>query len=431
MFPSIDCSKIDVFLEENVFFENIYCGYNDLIIAKSPSNQSLYALNYKTGVLKWKIAFNKEFLDFVEIFKNLIVFSSRDKGLSSLFALDCSNGDIIWKFAFNKSEKEFKIIDALIFRNKNILCIITTTDNPNNWRNFVYSFDVLTGDLKYREELPPWRIVGKSFSYEDLIILRTRDGYNMVISTLSGEIKWLNTDLGSICSYPAEVNGILYGTGGFIGMNEIYAVDPQKGKTIEKIDGPWEKENNGLIIDNKLIFCYQRPHLNVYDLITQNKKKSIEFSNDYLYLRDIDNIRNYILLLFRKTYRENKNKDSIVCINRETLEELWEYSPYEGEVECIKFSEENNFHLFVAWKSKVFSSQENKVLEEYKLIVFDVGTGKHLWEKPYSKAKSSFNCPFQLREMLYIINSNGDLIALNSKNGKVIWSISSLKDGKE
>lgn len=419
----LGCSKRDSLNGKDIFFENILSGYNDLIFVKSTKDNSLYALNYKNGNIKWKFSVSKEeSFDFIDTFKNLMILKIRTNLLSALIVLDCIHGDPVWKFDFNKNDREFDIIDALISLKENKLFIITTTDDPNNLKNFVYSIDLITGGMEFKKDLPSLRLVGKSYLFNDLMILRTRDGYNITFSTASGEIAWIQTNLGSIYSYPTEINGILYGTGGYASMNEIFALDPGRKRIFKRINGPWEKENNGLFIFDQLIFYYQRPLLHIYDLITQTRKMCIEFSEEYLFLENLIQKENYILLLFSKNGKMQETKKSIICINKESGEKLLEYAPLKGEIEFIELVKSNSNILLIKSLFKVFDWNRGEILEEEgELIAVNVKNGKILWKRSYSKLEESFSYPFLFKEIVYIVNNDGNLIALDSNNGKLIF----------
>ncbi|KAF2330693.1 PQQ-binding-like beta-propeller repeat protein [Flavobacterium daemonense] len=251
----------DFFLSSPVVYAN---GKSALTIFGS-SDGNIYAVNAKTGNLKWKFKTNGSVHGSPVIDKNKIYIGGWD---TVLYALDAETGKEIWRFAtgtqtgFKGIQSSVAIADGKVFFGAR---------DP-----FLFALDAETGKLIWKYNAENSWILSSAVIKDNTIYVGTSDTYALLaIDVKTGQEKYRFKGNGYIYSSPAiSGNTIYFGdfTGNFFALNLL-----SNGKEFNFVSTENRKKLATSILKDEVInFAYAAKNADLY-VYDNNKKVMDEF----------------------------------------------------------------------------------------------------------------------------------------------------------
>ena len=253
------------------------------------SNGFLYALNAKTGKIKWKLKKNLYFWTPIKIYKKFIYGISYD----FIYAIDKKTGKIKWKFQANNS------VDSLSEFNNNMLYFKSSYGTT-------YALNAKTGKViwktgyhgDYSTSYPPPSVKNKYIYNQGTCNI---DALNVKTGKMIWKFNCIDKDLTDVEEFHHN-SLVVKGAFAYVGLNDnnFYALNAKTGKMIWKFKTSDRVETKPIITDNKIYFGSEDLHfyaLNVTTgrLLWKYKVKceinSSTINKNIIYLKDeCDNI---------------------------------------------------------------------------------------------------------------------------------------------
>ena len=194
--------------------ENIFSSpaVADEMIYVSFSNY-IYALDAKTGDLKWKYKGDASFGWASPTVSEGIVYVGSTYG-NYFYALDAKNGDLKWKYKTGKIASSPAVSDGIVYVGSDI---VDSNDN------YFYALDAKTGDLKWKYRSD--RISSSPAVSDGIVYVGDDDGF-YALDAKNGDLKWKYKTGAIDFSSPAVSEGIIY-----VGSDDsyVYALDAKTG----------------------------------------------------------------------------------------------------------------------------------------------------------------------------------------------------------
>jgi outer membrane protein assembly factor BamB len=180
------------------------------------SGKNFYALDAKTGSLKWKYTGTGWFSYSSPAFKDSIVYTTSTDNY--VYAFHAISGDILWKYKLGTTS----VIASVTLSGNTVLC---------GGDNTFYALDALDGSLKWKYTAGYWISAGAVVE-NGVVYFGCDDSYVYALNAVNGSLKWKYA-MGNISnnSGPALANGILY-----IGSRDSYvhAINANTGAPVWK-----------------------------------------------------------------------------------------------------------------------------------------------------------------------------------------------------
>ncbi len=325
------------------------------------------------------------------------VFICDNDGSCKLLA--SKSGTVIWEF-----KTEEYIISSPTYSNGKF---IISTFNYNYSK--IFALDFLTGKLV-------WEFKAIQSTASPLVI----DGYLYAMSF--GKFYCLNTTTGKMVweieskeyydSSPTYHNGLIY----FMSKEGLEIIDSKNGKITKRIKA--RKANskevyspNGLFawqsspaICNEICYFVFNNLLQSYNLKTEQTKteyKFIEYNSSFYPSPTIDN-----------GYLSVKNSNFLFVFDVETLNVIWSKENI-SKIESCSFI--NNDEIYT---TNYVESKGNFGTGE--VLCYDIKTGKEKWKKQFGDYRG-YNSSINYFDSIIYVASTVELIAINSKDGTLLW----------
>lgn len=176
------------------------------------SDKNFYALNAKTGTLKWKYTSTQSFAYSSPTYKDGVIYVG---GVDNfVYAFMASTGQMLWKYEAGTTGIES---DAVIFGN-------TVYVGSND--DYLYAINAQTGTLKWKFQTG-FNVSSSPTVFNNLVCFGSSDGNMYALDTATGQQTWkFQTGAMINQSGASLVNGTLY-----VGSRDqhLYSIDAQTG----------------------------------------------------------------------------------------------------------------------------------------------------------------------------------------------------------
>lgn len=234
----------------------------------------LYALNAKTGAIRWVIKGAGPFSSPTIVNNILYVGGSQN----TFYALNAITGSVLWFKTLNSIPNY--ITDSPAVVNGVIYIAVNGATTAT-----MYALNASTGAILWST------LMGGSVSYSSpavassLVYIGAGDGLLYAFNAADGTIDWTSPNIGNVIASPAVANGMVYIGGNGIGNHMLFAFNAKTGSLI------WTSQTNGNIISspteaNSVVYVGSMDHnlyafdaLNGTTLWTGATGGSIEFSS--------------------------------------------------------------------------------------------------------------------------------------------------------
>lgn len=226
------------------------------------THEMFYALDYKTGEIKWSVRrpdnhFDGYYYYFTMTVANGIVFLAGQDGFGNGFlsALDAYTGIQKWQVESGKEMGYLKVSNGILY-------VVASDDH-----GYLYAFDPVTGTRKWAfETVKP--MIGSIAISGDKVFICSRDEYLYAIDANNGSKKWSYeaSRIDLRYSSPMIVGNYCYFTGG----SNVFVVDKNSGK--EKWTTKVESIRSSALVYNETLCYGTEDGLKAFEATTGNKK---------------------------------------------------------------------------------------------------------------------------------------------------------------
>jgi eukaryotic-like serine/threonine-protein kinase len=216
---------------------------NDTFVFFGSSDGNLYALNAKTGMLKWKFKAQGIIHSSPAFDDNTLYVGSWD---TFLYALNAQTGDLKWKFKTGEQVAMTGIQASAIVDHG--MVYFGARDAH------FYALNASTGELKWKFFADNAWVLSTAASRDSTLYFGTSDSFLMVaLDAFTGKLKWKTQLDGYVFSSP-----ILHEKNIFVGdfTGKIYSLDASNGHIVNVFTTPGNRQLAGsLLNNNKLDFA--------------------------------------------------------------------------------------------------------------------------------------------------------------------------------
>jgi outer membrane protein assembly factor BamB len=209
----------------------------DLSIFFGSSDGNVYAVNAKTGSLKWKYKTQGIVHSTPAIHTNMLIVGCWD---TYMYALNLESGAMIWKFKTGDKPGMSGIQSSPIVDHG--LVYFGARDAH------LYALDVQTGELRWKFFADNAWILSNAVSKDSTVYFGTSDSYLVVaLNALTGREKWRSKLNGYVFSSPSLNQGNLF-VGDFTGA--MYSLNALDGSIQAEFETPGKKQFAGVVLNN-------------------------------------------------------------------------------------------------------------------------------------------------------------------------------------
>lgn len=202
----------DFFLSSPV----VQTSKNELTVFFGSSDGHLYALNGRTGALKWKFKTDGIIHSTPALSDGVLYFGSWD---TFFYAIEAATGKLVWKFKTGDQMGMSGIQTSATIANGNVYF---GARDP-----FLFALDAKTGALKWKYDAENSWILSTAAFKDNTLYMGTSDTYLVLaIDATTGKEKWRRKLFGYVYGSPCLTDKALF-IGDFTGR--FFSIDPATG----------------------------------------------------------------------------------------------------------------------------------------------------------------------------------------------------------
>ncbi len=183
------------------------------------SDNDLYALNAKTGDLRWKFTPAKEdFIDSYPAVANGVLYLGTDN--NGLYALSAQTGAVLWNYtSVNEWASTPLVADGLVFF--------------GDREGYFYALNAHSGTLVWKSRLGSGNISSPASFANGVVYVAGGDGNLNALNAKTGAKLWMFTNGYFYSASPTVADGVVYLGSNLVGYpNKLYAVNASTGEQL-------------------------------------------------------------------------------------------------------------------------------------------------------------------------------------------------------
>lgn len=251
------------------------------------NDQTFYALDANTGILKWSYVGGAGFVYSSPTYKNGVIYVGCIDNF--VYAFNAVNGKLLWKTSLCSTgiESDAVIVDSTVYvgTNEDEMVALNARTGAVKWRYLtganvssspkiangvvyfgssdgaLYALEAATGQLIWKYQTGAMLNQSGVSLVNGILYVGSRDNYLYAINAQNGLLVWrYNTGVSLEQSSPTVVNGVVYiggwyGVPSFTNKGSVYAIDAATGTLL------WEKlmntafSSSPFVNNNRLFIC--------------------------------------------------------------------------------------------------------------------------------------------------------------------------------